>query len=304
MIDLLLLGNGSMQPLPDRWLSSLMIRLGSDLILFDCGEGTQIAARSFGWGFKRIGAICISHHHADHIAGLPGILMCIANAGRREPVAIYGPRDIMRIVQNLLVICPRFPFELHVAELVDGDSGVILGDLNLRVIEVSQRGLPVLAWRFDLPRQPRFDRAAAETDGVPRNQWSALQKGHDVVVEGETIHASRYLGPPRPGISFGIVTDTRPSPRLVELMAGVDLLVSEATFLEDADLDKAIQVEHFVLSESCALARDAGAGSLMLTHFSAAYPDPLAYESTARSLFPHTEIGYSGWQTTLAFPNE
>ena len=293
-----------MQPLPDRWLSSLLIRYGSELILFDCGEGTQIAARSFGWGFKRIGTICISHHHADHIAGLPGILMCIANAGRQDPVTIYGPRDLMRIVQNLLVICPRFPFELHVAELIDGDAGVVTGDLTMRVIELSQRGLPVLAWRFDLPRQPRFDRAAAETDGVPRNQWSALQRGNDVAFDGETIPASRYLGPPRPGLSFGIVTDTRPSPRLVELMAGVDLLVSEATFLEETDLAKAIQVEHFVLSETCALARDAGAGRLMLTHFSATYPDPLAYESVARAHFSTAEIGYSGWQTTLAFPAE
>ena len=304
MIDLLLLGNGSMQPLPDRWLSSLLIRIGPDLVLFDCGEGTQIAARSLGWGFKRIGAICLSHHHADHVAGLPGILMCIANAGRREPVTIYGPRDIMRIVQNLLVICPRFPFELHVAELADGDTTTIIGELTARVIEVSQRTMPVLAWRFELPRQPRFDRLAAERDGIPRLHWTALQRGHDVDLDGETVSASRYLGPERSGISLGIVTDTRPSPRITELMRGVDLLVSEATYLEDADLDKARQVEHFVLSESCALAREANARRLLLTHFSASYPDPLAYEPMARTLFPAAEVGFSGWQTTLAFPDE
>jgi ribonuclease Z len=304
LIDLLLLGNGSMQPLPDRWLSSLVIRFGHDLILFDCGEGTQIVARAFSWGFKRISTICISHHHADHIAGLPGILMCIANAGRTDPVTIYGPRDTVRIVEALLTICPRLPYPLKVIELGDGHEAEISGDLRTRVIEVRQRSMPVLAWRFELPRQRGFDRESAVRDGVPQRHWAHLQDGIDVTENGTTFLAERYLGPERAGIAFGIVTDTRPSPRIAELMDGVDLLVSEATYLDDDDLDKAQLVDHFVLSEACALASEAGARRLLLTHFSGSYLDPLAYEPAAKALFPTAEIGYSGWETTLSYPED
>lgn len=293
-----------MQPLPDRWLSSLVIRFGHELTLFDCGEGTQIVARAFSWGFKRISTICISHHHADHVAGLPGILMCIANAGRTDPVTIYGPRKTVQIVEALLTICPRLPYPLKVVELGEGGEAVIAGDLKARVIEVRQRTMPVLAWRFELPRHRGFDRDAALRDQVPQSAWSQLQDGIDVTVDGRELRAESYLGPKRAGIAFGIVTDTRPGPRITELMQGVDLLVSEATYLEDDDLEKAKIVDHFVLSEACALANEAGAKRLLLTHFSGAYLDPLAYEPSAKELFPNAEIGYSGWETTLSYPDE
>jgi len=304
VIDFLQLGNGAMQPLPDRWLSSFLVRCDADLILLDCGEGTQIAARRFGWGFKRIAAICISHHHADHIAGLPGILMCIANAGRNDPVTIFGPRDTFRIVQALLAICPALPFDLRVVEFADGDSATVAGHLRVRVLEVAQRGMPVLVWRFELARQRRFDRAAAERDHIPRDQWSTLQSGDDLTIDGVLVAAERYLGPPRPGIAFGFVTDTRPDVRIVELVRDADLLICEATYLDEADHEKAIEVDHFVLSESCQLAADAAVDRLLLTHFSASYPDPLAFEPAAQARFPHAEIGFSGWTTTLSFPDE
>ena len=304
MIDLLQLGTGSMQPLPDRWLSSFVIRNGNELALFDCGEGTQIIARHFSWGFKRISAICISHHHADHIAGLPGILMCIANAGRTETVTVYGPRDTVRIVEALLTICPGFPFDLKIVELEDGAKVPLIGDLRATVLEVAQRTMPVLAWRFDLTRHRRFDRAAAERDRVPQALWSTLQDGNDVASGDQFYLSEWYLGPPRPGLAFGIVTDTRPSARLAEFMHDVDLLISEATYLDDADREKALLVDHFLLSEACDLANAANADRLLLTHFSASYPNPEAYESAAQARFPNAEIGYSGWETTLSFREE
>src|SRR5690242_6770675 len=113
VIDTLLLGTGGMSPLPDRWLSALLVRCRGELILFDCGEGTQIVWRCFGWGFRRLGAICISHTHADHIAGLPGLLHSIANAGRTEPVALYGPPGTAVVVAGLRTIAPWLPYELQ-----------------------------------------------------------------------------------------------------------------------------------------------------------------------------------------------
>src|SRR5690242_9606692 len=122
MIDIALLGTGGMMPLPRRWLSSLLVRVGGDVILFDSGEGTQVAWRATGWSFRRLSAICISHTHSDHIAGLPGLLHTVSNTGRTEPITIYGPVGLAEVVQGLRVIAPQLPFPVEVRELESGDS--------------------------------------------------------------------------------------------------------------------------------------------------------------------------------------
>jgi ribonuclease Z len=304
VIDLLLLGNGSMQPLPDRWLSSLLIRCGSELVLFDCGEGTQIVYRKFSWGFRRLSTICLSHFHADHVAGLPGILFCLANAGRTEPVTVYGPQGTLKIVEGLCVICPYLPFRLIVHELSEGDHVALPGGMQGSVVEGMHRNVPVLSWRFDLARQPRFDREAAEALGLPVALWGRLQTGETVVWDDRVIEPSQVTGPPRTGIAFGVITDTRPLPVFARQMADVDLLVCESTYLDHADLEKAEDFAHMTMQEACGIARDAGAKRLLLTHFSAAYENPLDYAALARDLFPTAEIGTSGWTTTLSFPEE
>jgi ribonuclease Z len=302
MIDLLLLGNGSMQPLPHRWLSSLLVRVGGDLTLFDCGEGTQIVYRQFGWGFRRLSAICFSHWHADHIAGLPGILFSIANAGRTDPVHIYGPAETERVVRGLREVCPYLPFDVHVEELEDGDAVPLPGGLHARVVAGQHRGAPVIGWRCDLPRGRRFETERAAALGLPRDLWRQLQNGEHVWWQGETVTPDAVLGPPRPGVSFGFLTDTRPLPQHADHFAGVDLLVCESTYCEDADLPKALEVEHMLMSEACGLATGAGAKRLLLTHFSAGVADPTLYRDAARALHPGADIGVSGWTTTVAFP--
>src|SRR3954471_22254923 len=135
MIDAVLLGTGGMLPLPSRWLSCLVIRVNGQLTLFDCGEGTQIAWRASGWGFRRLSAICISHTHADHVAGLPGLLHTVANSQRTEPLEIFGPRGTAAVVDGLRVIAPHLPFEVIVTELSDGDSCNLPAGLRGLVIE-------------------------------------------------------------------------------------------------------------------------------------------------------------------------
>jgi ribonuclease Z len=304
VIDLLLLGNGSMQPLPDRWLSSLLIRCGTELVLFDCGEGTQIVYRKFGWGFRKLSTIILSHIHADHVAGLPGILLCIANAERTEPVAIFGPAGIRRVVEALRVLCPYLPFELHIHELASGDQVSLPGGMRGSVVAGMHGEMPVLAWRFDLARRPRFDRDAAEALGVPQTAWRQLQSGEAVAWNERVIEPEMVTGPTRPGISFGIITDTRPRETFADVMRGVDLLVCEATYLDDVDLHKALMFGHMTMDEACAIATDAGAKRLLLTHFSATYEHPLDHAERARACFPATDLGFSGWTTTLSYPDE
>lgn len=301
MIDLLLLGNGAMKPLPNRWLSSTLVRVGNQLMLLDCGEGTQIVYRTFGWGFKQLSTIILSHYHADHVAGLPGIIFSLAEAGRTEPVDIYGPAGTIQVVQGLAVIMPYLRFDLTVHELADGDRFTLANGLHGVVAAGDHRGTPVLAWRFELDRAGRFDAAAAMRLDVPRDRWSELQRGGTVQVGDRLVESSAVMGPPRRGLVFAFNTDTRPVPAHTEIARDADLLINEATYLDPADQEKAITHHHMSLAEACALARAANVKRLLLTHFSGATDDPLAYTDAARALFAGAAIGYSGWRSTLSF---
>src|SRR3954470_14150877 len=162
MLEAVLLGTGGMMPLPNRWLSSLLVRVSGQLTLFDCGEGTQIAWRAAGWGFRRLGAICVSHAHADHIAGLPGLLHTVANSGRVEPVQLLGPIGIADVVRGLRSIAAILPYELVVSELKPGHRFSLPGGCS-GSCAAGQHQLPVLGYRMDLPRGREFlpDRARA-----------------------------------------------------------------------------------------------------------------------------------------------
>ena len=300
MIDLLLLGNGAMMPLPNRWLSSLLVRVDRSLILFDCGEGTQIPWRTFHWGFKRLDAICLTHHHADHIAGLPGLFYTVANSGRTEPMTIYGPPGTVEIIRGVRVIAPDLPYDMIVQELEGGSTFTLPGGLVARA-EWGQHRIPVLSYRIEKLRQRAFDADAARALAIPRESWESVRSGQAVTVNGVEISADAVLGPPRRGVSFAFVTDTRPTPELTALAADVDLLIAEGTYGDDADLEKAVRHGHMTFSQAATMARDAGVGALWLTHFGAGTPDPTVFLDRATSVFPGTILGASGLTGQLAF---
>lgn len=289
-----------MLPLPGRWLSSLIVRCRGDLTLFDCGEGTQIAWRRSGWSFPRLGAICLSHTHADHVAGLPGLLHAIANAGRTEPVAVWGPAGTAAVVAGLRTIAPVLPFDVAVTEVEDGGSFDLPGGLRGRV-RAGEHGLPCLAYRVDLGRARRFSPELASSLGVPLDLWRELQGGRPARWQGESVEPEQVLGPARPGLSLAYVTDTRPLPTFPPFLKGVDLLVCEGTYGDPADGQKAIVRGHMTFAEAATLARAADAGELWLTHFSPALPDPDAFLHEATGRFQRTRIGQAGLTTTLNF---
>lgn len=302
MIDAVLLGTGGMLPLPNRWLSSLLIRVNGYLTLFDCGEGTQIAWRQSGWGFRRLGTICISHTHADHIAGLPGLLHAVANAGRTEPVGIFGPAGTADVVSALRVIAPVLPYEIQVTELQGGEQFTVVGGL-LGSCQSGDHALPVLAYRVDLVRGRAFLPDRARALGVPIDLWSQLQVGEPVSWNGGSATPDAVLGPPRPGLSLAYVTDTRPAPNLPQLLKGVDLLVCEGTYGSDEDLPKAVRNRHMTFREAAVLARDASANRLWITHFSPALEDPGGLAANATEVFPQARIGHDGVTIGLSFPD-
>jgi ribonuclease Z len=159
-------------------------------------------------------------------------------------------------------------------------------------------------YRVDRARDRRFEVERARGAGIPVQFWSQLQRGEEVEWNGASYNPADFMGPERRGVSVGFVTDTRPVPAMAELLRGVDLLVCEGTYGDDADQEKAISKTHMTFREAATIARDAEAGALWLTHFSPALADPGLFLGNATSVFPNTTIGYSGLQTTLAFPED
>jgi ribonuclease Z len=302
MIDLILLGTSGTFPLPGRPLSSLLTRVGPELILFDCGEGTQVGMRRAGWGFKALSAVCISHLHADHVAGLPGLLLTVGHAGRREPLEVFGPVGTRIVVAGLRVIAPRLPFEVRVHELgaaeglpLSGTNGALLATLPV------DHAIPCLAFRLDLARGRRFDPTRARALGVPMTDWKRVQHGETVVVDGHEVHPDDVLGPARRGIRLAYVTDTRPTDAMPTFLAGADLLAIEGTYGDPADAENAVENKHLLFSEAAEVGRQAGVRQLWLTHFSAKMLEPERFVDEARRILPSTTVGYEGLTTSLRF---
>jgi ribonuclease Z len=305
MIDVSLLGTGGTLPLPDRFLSSVLIRSGGELILIDCGEGTQVSLRRLGWGLKDISTVLITHFHADHVAGLPGLLLTIGNSGRTaaEPLTIVGPRNVQRVVESLRIIAPRLPFPVRYREMLGDPEEVFpIGDLQLRTC-LADHDMMCLAFRFDLARAPAFQPERAKALGLPLQTWKVLQRGQTVEFGGRMVRPEEVLGPPRPGLSLGFVTDSRPMQRLVEFYSDVNLLICEATYGDPADRPKAIENKHMTFAESAALGAAARAKSLWLTHFTPAMPNPDYFRREAEAVFPGVVIGWEHLSTTLSFPD-
>lgn len=300
MIDIMLLGTGAMLPLPERYLSALQFRVGSHLHLIDCGEGTQVAMREHHWGFKRLDSIFFTHFHADHVAGLPGLLHTIAHAGKTDPLEIVGPKGTYDVVAGLCVIAWPMPFEVRIREIETPEQFETVSGLICTPVAGEHRA-PVLAYRFDLPRQPGFDPERARALGVPLEQWSVLQRGESVIVGEREIQPEEVTTGSRPGTSFGFATDTRPVPAIREAMAGVDLLVAEGTYGDDADADRAAERGHMTFREAATLARDCEAGALWLTHFGVGMTDPAAWRQNAAEVFPAVQLGYAGLQGSVQF---
>ena len=288
-------------PSPGRWLSSLLIRVADELMLFDAGEGVQIPWRAQGWGMKRVSMICMSHWHADHVAGLPGVLHSLANAGREEPVTILGPKGTRAIVTGMREIVPVLPYEVISADLSNGDHWQ-WNELAISVAFGLHR-VPVLVYRFDLPRKPAFQVDLAREREVPLEFWSDLAAGIDVRDGKRDLIADDYLGSERRGISFGVATDTRPTESIERHLHGVDLLVAEGTYGEDADHDNAVQNMHMTFREAAIFASRTGARQLLLTHFSPKMTDPQAYVQNATAEFANTVIGVPGQTLSINYPD-
>lgn len=303
MLDICLLGTGGMMPLPHRWLTSLMARYQGISILIDCGEGTQIAMKEKGWSPKPIDVICFTHFHADHISGLPGMLLTMGNAERTQPLLLIGPKGLTRVVNSLRVIAPELPFEIRCLELTQTEQTIAFDGFHIEAYRVNHN---VICYGYNIvvERIGRFDVERANELQIPRKYWNRLQKGEIIEEEGKIFTPDMVLGAPRKGIKVTYCTDTRPTEGIVQNAAGADLFICEGMYGEPDKVQKAKEYKHMTFYEAADLAFRAGVRELWLTHYSPSLIRPEDYMQEVRKIFPNAIAAKDGRSVDLLFDEE
>ena len=299
MVDIALLGCGGMMPLPKRFLTSMLARLNGRFVLIDCGEGTQVTLKMLGWGFKNIDAIMFTHFHADHIAGLPGLLLTIGNSGRTEPLTLIGPKGLEAVVMGLTVIAREIPFSLEFIEM-EGPSEFDISGFKIKSLPVEHR-TTCYAYTLEVSRPGKFDLDKAAALGIPKNKWSFLQRGDSVEFEGQVYTPDMVMGEGRKGIKIAYCTDTRPVNALPDFVRDSDLFICEGIYGEDEKIDKAKEYKHMLFSEAAGIAKAASVGQMWLTHYSPSLTDPAEFLHVATDIFPNTHLGYDRKYETVRF---
>ncbi|MGB2875800.1 MAG: ribonuclease Z [Gaiellaceae bacterium] len=288
-LDLVFFGTSGSVPTAHRAPSALLLRRGGERLLFDCGEGTQRQLLCSGVGLIELREVFVSHFHADHYLGLPGMLKTFALRGREAPITVYGPRGLKDLFSALRRIFGKLTYPLELVELRPG--GVLeRGDYNLVTFPVAHSVESLGFALVEHPRPGRFDVAASDALGVPPGpERGLLQAGESIQLEdGRVVTPDEVLGPPRPGRKIVLGGDTAYSPTVLEAARDAEVLVHEATFL-DEERERARETAHSTALEAAEIAREADVGLLALTHLSNRYFGPEVARE-ARTIFPDTVV--------------
>ena len=309
MIDVCLLGTGGMMPLPNRFLTSLYVRYNGKCVLVDCGEATQIAMKKKGLSSKPIDVICFTHYHADHISGLPGMLLTMGNAERTEPLLMIGPKGLERVVNSLRVIAPELPFEIVFKEIsgdemsFDFDKEGMPG-FSITAFKVNHN-IICYGYSFNLSRQGKFNVEAAQANGIDRKYWNSLQKGNTITLDdGRVFTPDMVLGEARKGIKLTYTTDTRPTDSIVRNAADSDLFICEGMYGEPDKVAKAKEYKHMTFYEAARMARDANVKEMWLTHYSPSLVNPMEFMEDTKKIFANSIAAKDGRSVELRFEGE
>jgi ribonuclease Z len=288
-LDLVFLGTAGSMPTAQRGPAAILVRRGGDRLLFDCGEGTQRQLLRSSIGLIELREIFLTHYHADHYLGLPGMLKTFALRGRELPLTVYGPPGLRSLFGALRRIFGNLTYDY---ELVEVTAGFVLtrGDYSIVTFPVTH-GVSAVGYALVEESRPgRFDVETAEALGIPVGpERGMLQRGEQVTLsDGRTITPEAVLGPPRPGRSIVLAGDGAPSPTVVEASRGADVLVHEATFA-DEERERARETVHSTALEAAQVALEAEVGLLVVTHISNRYFGP-DIEREARTIFPETVV--------------
>jgi len=288
-LDLVFLGTSGSMPTAQRAPAALLLRRGGERLLFDCAEGTQRQLLRSNVGLIELREVFLTHYHADHYLGLPGMLKTFSLRGRDVPITIYGPPGLRDLFAALRRIFGRLTYTVELKELRPGDE-LIREDYRLATFAVAH-GVSAVGYALVEDARPgRFDVQAADALGVPSGpERGALQRGESVTLaDGTTITPDKVLGPARPGRKVVIAGDGGPAESVIDAARNADVLVHEATFCED-ERERARETQHSTAHEAAGVARAAEVELLALTHLSNRYfGGEVARE--ARTIFPNTVV--------------
>jgi ribonuclease Z len=300
-LDVVFLGTSGSAPTAQRALPATLVRRGGERLLFDCGEGTQRQLLRSDVGLVELEEIFLTHFHADHYLGLPGMLKTFSLRGREVALTIYGPRGLDRLLSTLGRVFGRLTFPLQTVELEPGER-LERQEYRLETFAVDH-GVPAVGYSLvEAPRPGRFDVEAAKRLGVPDGpERGVLQSGEPVTLaDGRVVRPEDVLGPARDGRKVVLSADTAPAATVVEAATGADLLVHEATFLAD-EAERAKETLHSTAGGAALVAREAGVKLLALTHLSTRYFGHQVVEE-ARELFADTVVPRDFDVVEIPFP--
>lgn len=295
-MEAFILGCGGMMPLPYRHLTSVLLRRDGDLFLFDGGEGTQVSLRRLNLKWKKISAIFISHTHADHITGLPGILMLSSQVDRTEPLYIYGPPKIKEYIETSRRVLDMYINYPIIVKEIEAPCVVHTGkDYTVRAFPLDHTKTCVGYTLEEMDRPGEFNPEKARELKVPVGPlWAQLQNGSEVKNEdGQTVKPEQVLGKKRSGRKFSFVTDTLFKPSIIDEVRGSDLLVCEGMF-EEALIDQAKEKKHMTAKQAATIAKEADVRRMTMIHYSPRYTDKELHVllEEAQSIWPNTELSH------------
>ncbi len=304
-LTLTFLGTGAAVPTLERNVSSLAISREGEMLLFDCGEGTQRQMMRYGVGFS-FREIFFTHYHSDHLLGVTGLIRTLGLQARTEPMTLYGPKGAAKILGATLDVgIERTKFPVEIVEVAPGDR-LARGDYDIAVFPTDHRADTVGYALVEHDRLGRFEPERAKELGIPEGPaWGRLHRGETVELpDGRTIGPEGLVGEPRPGRTVVYTGDTRPHDAVIDAAHHADLLIHEATFGHD-EIDRAIATGHSTALEAAEVARAAEVSRLVLTHISARYsreaPELLA---EAQAVFPETAVARDGLVIEIGFPGQ
>jgi ribonuclease Z len=300
-LDVVLLGTSGSMPTAQRAPSATLVRRGGERLLFDCAEGTQRQLLRSAVGLVELREVFLTHYHADHYLGLPGMLKTFSLRGRTLPITIYGPPGLRDLFTALRRIFGKLTYRYDLVELPPG-AELERGEYVLRTFPVAHEVAAIGYALEERERPGRFDVGAADALGVPAGpERGALQAGGSVTLpDGRVITPDSVLGPARPGRKLVLTGDTAPAASVIAAAHGAEVLLHEATFCED-ERERARETAHTTAAEAAQIALRAEVGLLVLTHLSNRYFGPEVARE-AREIFPDTVVPKDFDVVEIPFP--
>ena len=317
MIDVVLLGSGATMPNPNRGVSAAVLRCAGRSILFDCGEGTQVALRREKISPVKIDLIALTHYHGDHIFGLPGLLQTMNCLKREEPLYITGPDGLEEAMAPIFALSGQLDYKVHLIHITN-PQGIGMKRLNLKwpagawlqMIPTEHR-IPSQGYSFLLSRPSEFLPEKAKHYGIPVSMWKQIlaadpmtpirMNGQLLEVNGHIVCGTDVMGKARKGIHVVFSGDTQPCNALCSYAHEADLLIHDATYGENSQEEEATRWGHSTFRQAASIAKEASVKCLWLTHFSQSISAPNDFVMNAKSVFENTVCGYDGLSITLNY---